>query len=109
MGARADERRQHAHSGLKSLKGSPWLGLGLELIASLSTAILFLAWSRTVDVNPLDRLGQVSGLAQLQFRFAVFSVVLIAAVILAAKLRGGRALAMTLRIACAAAAGLATG
>ncbi|MGW4465891.1 hypothetical protein [Micromonospora sp. NPDC004704] len=85
----------------------PWYAI--EAVASVGTAVAFLAWSRTVDVDPLDRKGQVSGLAALQFRFAVVAIVLVTALVLAHRLLtpGRRGRAVT--VGCAVIAGLTTG
>ncbi len=76
---------------------------------AFTTAILFACWSRNIDVNPLDRWGQVSGIAAMGFRFTVVSALLVAALAVAAKVRGGKAFDITSRLVCAAVAGLFTG
>ena len=86
-----------------------WIGPALECAVAVTSAALFLAWSGTIDVNPLDRIGQVSGLATLQFGFSGVGILLIGAIILAAWIDKGAALAMTCRIVCATVAGLSTG
>ncbi|MFD7453513.1 hypothetical protein [Kitasatospora sp. NPDC059827] len=42
-----------------------------EAVVGLVTGVGFLLWARSVDVNPLVRIGQVSGLAGLQLHAAV--------------------------------------
>ena len=76
---------------------------------AFTTAILFACWSRNIGVDPLDRWGQVSGIAAMGFRFTVVSVLLVAALAVGAKARGGAAFDMTSRLTCAAVAGLFTG
>lgn len=80
---------------------------GLEVGTAVATAILLLGWSRGIDVNPLDRVGQVSGLAAVQLRFAVMVFVLIG-VFTAATRRWPERRGLVLRLSCAALAGLAT-
>ncbi|GAA2777392.1 hypothetical protein [Crossiella cryophila] len=84
-----------------------WLAPVLEVVVALLALTILLAWSGTVDVDPLDRLGQVSGLAGLQIRFAVLGLAVIAGLVLAARLRTGTELAG--RLTAAAVAGLAGG
>ena len=74
---------------------------------AVAAAILLLAWSRGIDVNPLDRVGQVSGLAAVQLRFAVLVLVLIG-VATAATRRWPERRNLVLRLSCGALAGLAT-
>lgn len=83
--------------------------VALEAVAAVATTAAFTYLSTNIKVSPLDRLGQVSGEASLDFRFTVASVALITALCVAAKLRGGEYLAMTWRLACAALAGLLSG
>jgi hypothetical protein len=90
------------------------LKLPAEALIALATAFGFLAWSRSIDVDPMVRVGQVSGLAQLQFRFAVAGIVLVAALLLAQWRwpdradRAGPSVWIE-SLGCAAAAGLFTG
>jgi galactan 5-O-arabinofuranosyltransferase len=78
-----------------------------EATVALAAAFGFLAWSGSIDVDPMVRVGQVSGMAQLQFRFAVAAVVLVVALLVAQWRRPGSD--WIERIGCAAAAGLFTG
>jgi hypothetical protein len=80
--------------------------VALEAIVSISSALLFLAWSQSIQVNPLDRIGQVSGLASLQLRFATVGVCLLAIVLIGSRTRWRESVT---RLVCAAIAGLATG
>lgn len=86
-----------------------WKLPALEALVAFAVPALFLATSILIRVNPRDRLGQVSGLAALEFRFFVFAIVLVAALVIAARVREGRGFDVTSRLVCAAAAGLATG
>jgi len=86
-----------------------WIGPALEMLVAIGTATLFLVTCLFIRVNPLDRLGQVSGLAALELRFFLFGISLIVALVVANRAREGRHFAMTSRLVCAAIAGLATG
>ena len=83
------------------------------VVAEISVAFLFatvlLLASRSIDVNPVARLGQVSGLAGIGLRFLVLGVMVLGAVLFALRWREGRAFPLVTRLACAAVAGLATG
>jgi galactan 5-O-arabinofuranosyltransferase len=85
-----------------------WIGPALEAAVALGTAGLFVASSMLVRVNPRDRLGQISGLAGLEYRFFGFGLALVIALIIASRVRGGRGFAMTSRLVCASIAGLAS-
>lgn len=78
-----------------------------EVVACVGAAIASVALSRSVDVDPLDRVGQVSGLAALDLRFVLLGLAVIAACVATA--RHPRLFAVVGRLACAAVAGLATG
>ena len=80
-----------------------------EAVIAAGLAIGFLAWSLTIDVNPMDRRGQVSGLAQLQFRLALCVLVLVVGLVVAQRLLRGRHRHVLVAVGCAAVAGLATG
>jgi galactan 5-O-arabinofuranosyltransferase len=67
---------------------------------------LFLVLASTIRINPLQRIGQISGLASLQLRFAVIALPLLLAAIVAARI--GRGVDWIVRITCAAFAGLAS-
>ncbi len=64
--------------------------------------------SRSIVVDPLDRTGQVSGLAALDLQFVVLGLLVLAACGVAARGRGA-AWPVVRPLACAAVAGLATG
>ncbi len=64
---------------------------------------------RRLDVNPMNRIGQVSGLAAIQLRFALAGIVILAVLLTAQRLRGGKFFAAATRLSCAALAGLASG
>ena len=88
--------------------GRWWLPPLLEGVTAFGVAALFV-WSCTfIRVSPLDRLGQVAGLAGLAFRFFLFGMALLAAMLIAKRVRKGAEHEMTTRLVCAALAGLAT-
>ncbi|TQM16264.1 galactan 5-O-arabinofuranosyltransferase [Pseudonocardia kunmingensis] len=74
---------------------------------ALGAALLSVQLSRSVVVDPLDRIGQVSGLAALDLRFVVLGLVVVLAAVAAS--RHPAVWAVVSRLACAAVAGLATG
>jgi hypothetical protein len=81
-----------------------------EVVLALGAAAAMTWWSRSIDVNPLVRVGQVSGLASLQLRFAFLGLVLVAVTVLVANLwRSRHAVPMLTRLSCSVIAGLATG
>lgn len=80
-----------------------------EAVVSIGMAILMVLLARRLDINPLDRVGQVSGLAALQLRFALLGIVLLVAVIVAARSRWAVLTPLAERLAAAAVAGLTTG
>jgi hypothetical protein len=86
-----------------------WIAPTAEVLVCLLAAGLFPLVSLNIKVNPLERTGQVSGLASLEFRFTLVAIALVAALVLAARLRRGIAFDITSRLVCAAISGLATG
>ena len=80
-----------------------------EALVALAACLLLPVLVRHLNVNPMNRIGQVSGLAAIQLRFALLGVVLLAVLLLAQRLRGGRFFALAIRLSCAALAGLASG
>jgi galactan 5-O-arabinofuranosyltransferase len=64
----------------------------------------------TIQISPLDRAGQVSGLAALQLRFALLALLLLAmAIVGTTVLRRWRISGLSVRVAAAGLAGLASG
>jgi len=80
-----------------------------EVLVSVAAALLMVELSRSIDVDPLDRVGQVSGLASLALRFTLLGLLVLAIVVAAAHRRPWTAFPSVSRLACAAVAGLATG
>jgi hypothetical protein len=81
----------------------------IEIAISFAAAAL-VAWTSTfIKVNPLDRVGQVSGLAAIQIRYLACAVPILIAVAVSIRYRGGRWFPVASRLGCAALAGLASG
>ncbi|MEU6866389.1 hypothetical protein ABZ924_24550 [Streptomyces sp. NPDC046876] len=95
--------------GWMSRRRSRVLALG-EIVLSLTVALGY-TWlcTATIAVNPLVRLGQVSGLASLQQYAALIGLPLLALLLYTAHRGSARRHAMVKRLVCAALAGLATG
>lgn len=84
-----------------------WL-TAIEILTAFVAAGLFTFACSRIRVDPLERLGQVSGMATIAMRFIVVSVALLVALGLSARLRGGAWLETVSRLVCAAFAGLAS-
>jgi galactan 5-O-arabinofuranosyltransferase len=78
-----------------------------EVVAAVGAALLSVQLSRSVVVDPLDRVGQVSGVAALDLRFVLLGLAVLVTCLATA--RHPRAFAVVSSLACAAVAGLATG
>ncbi|MEV7597163.1 hypothetical protein AB0O91_07190 [Kitasatospora sp. NPDC089797] len=76
---------------------------------SLLAGVCFMLWARSIDVNPLVRIGQVSGLAGLQLHAVVVTLPVLTALLYAAHRGGSERYRLVLRLGCAVLAGLATG
>ncbi|GAB3436892.1 hypothetical protein GCM10027517_07660 [Phycicoccus ginsengisoli] len=101
-----DGARRRVGAALPIRLATRWWPAASELALALGAALLFTWWARTIHDNPINRVGQVSGLAALQYRLAVCALPL-AGVVAWASLRYDReARALTVRLAAAAAAGL---
>ncbi|MFI6445568.1 hypothetical protein [Kitasatospora sp. NPDC050543] len=75
----------------------------------MATALGFTVLSRSVDVNPMVRVGQVSGLAHLQLYAALLGLPPLAWLLYAAYRGSQGRFWLAQRLTCAAVAGLATG
>ncbi|WP_367128138.1 hypothetical protein [Saccharothrix sp. HUAS TT1] len=73
---------------------------------SVAAAALMVLLARRVDVNPLDRIGQVSGLAALQLRYALIAVVVLALAVITARTRWAAHAPLIRRLGAATTAGL---
>ena len=82
--------------------------LALESAVCIATLAVFLWTCTWIRVYPLDRLGQVSGLAALGLRVLVCGALGVGALVIAQRARGGVHLDRTTRIVCAMFAAVAT-
>ncbi|MFE1414199.1 hypothetical protein ACFW6F_25890 [Streptomyces sp. NPDC058746] len=80
-----------------------------EVVVSVAAALGYTLLSRYVDVDPMNRIGQVSGLAELQQYVAVIGLPLLALLLYTAHRGSPRRHQLVKRLVCAALAGLATG
>lgn len=80
-----------------------------EVVLSLGAAAGLTAWCASIDVNPLVRIGQVSGLAGMQLRFAALGIAMIAVLIGVARVVGPSAVPVVTRLGSATLAGLTSG
>ncbi len=99
---RNDDRRR------REFWGSERVLVAGEVIVSIGAAALSVLLSRSIVVNPMDRVGQVSGVAGLDLRFVLLGLFVVGACLLAGRL-GERAATVASRCGCAAVAGLTTG
>jgi hypothetical protein len=79
-----------------------------EAATGVLAAVASVQLSRSIVVDPMSRVGQVSGVAGLDLRFVLLGLLVVGGCLLAGW-RGGPAWAVTRRCACAAVAGLTTG
>ncbi|MER7517912.1 hypothetical protein [Streptomyces sp. NPDC126499] len=86
-----------------------WGPAGGEIIVAVAAALGFTVWGLSVGNSPITRVGQVSGLSNLQLRFAVLTLVVLAVVGWATVRATPRVRRLTTRLAAAAIAGLSTG
>lgn len=97
-------------SGNGSRRLPSWAPAVLEAGTGFVVALGFLTWIYfTVKVNPMVRIGQVSGLGELQLKASVLGLPILG-VLVATAFRGpARRYLLVRRLACAALAGLASG
>lgn len=88
---------------------SVWAPRGAEVLAGPVAAGLLLALCARIEVDPLDRVGQVSALAAIGLRFLLLGLGVLVLVLVTLRWRGGGWSPAVGRVACAAVAGLATG
>ncbi|QMU79340.1 hypothetical protein GXW83_30150 [Streptacidiphilus sp. PB12-B1b] len=86
-----------------------WKLTAAEAAVAFGSCLLLPLLVRHLDVDPMSRLGAVSGLAAIQLRFALLGLVLVAALVAARRLGDGRWFPLATRLSCAALAGLASG
>ncbi|MBT2479255.1 hypothetical protein [Streptomyces sp. ISL-94] len=80
-----------------------------EIVVSITAALGYTLLSKHISVNPIIRIGQVSGLAKLQQYVAVLGLPLLALLLYTAYRGTLRRHQTVKRLVCAALAGLATG
>ena len=85
-----------------------WVAPVVEAVVALLSGVVFLAFCLHIRVDPMDRIGQVSGLASLQLRFIGFVIPVIIALVVLVRWRGGAHFTVASRFACAAIAGFTT-
>ncbi|MFD3540475.1 hypothetical protein ACFWUQ_13370 [Streptomyces sp. NPDC058662] len=86
-----------------------WVLALAEIVVSVVAALGFTLLSRHISVNPMNRIGQVSGLAKLQLYVAVLGLPLLGLLLLTAYRGSARRHQLVKRLVCAALAGLVTG
>ena len=86
-----------------------WALTAAEAAVAFGSCLLLplLVWHLKVD--PMNRLGAVSGLAAIQLRFALLCLVLVAVLVATRRFNDGRWFPVATRLSCAALAGLASG
>jgi galactan 5-O-arabinofuranosyltransferase len=82
-------------------------GMIAEAIAAIVTIAIYLATCSWIGLSATNRLGQISGMASLAFRFTIFAFVLVLILVRAAR-RDDRSFDKATRLVCASVAGLAT-
>ncbi|MER8183952.1 hypothetical protein [Kitasatospora sp. NPDC094015] len=93
----------------RSARFKPWQLRLAEGAISVVVALVFLRLCMHISVNPLIRVGQVSGLAKVQQYAAFIGLPLLAALLYAAYRGSLQRYQVLQRLVCAALAGLATG
>jgi hypothetical protein len=107
-----EPREEPAGPPVKRQRWRNWLRvlwIPLEIATAIFAALIFPFWAKNIDVDPMNRIGQVSGLSALQFRFAIIAVAIVTVLVVAHKLLNPYWRDVFVRIGCAAVAGLATG
>ncbi|WP_030457420.1 hypothetical protein [Kitasatospora sp. NRRL B-11411] len=102
-----DSRLGRIGDRLHDLK--PWQLRSAEFVVSIGASLLFLRLCMHISVNPLQRIGQVSGLAKVQQYGALVGLPLLAVLLYTAYRGSLRRHQLVQRLVCAAVAGLATG
>ncbi|MEV4611748.1 hypothetical protein AB0K43_03990 [Kitasatospora sp. NPDC049258] len=86
-----------------------WVQVALEVVVSIAAALGYTLLCRHISVNPLNRIGQVSGLAKMQVYVAVLGLPLLGALLYTAYRGSLLRHQLVKRLVCAALAGLSTG
>lgn len=82
--------------------------MALEVVTAITVSVVFFASCLGIEVDALDRVGQVSAIADLAFRFSLGAIALVVALVVARR-RSPEMFERVTRLACAAAAGLVSG
>ena len=83
-----------------------WADLAVEAAVCVAVVAAYLTSLLSIGLNPLDRLGQISGLASLGLRFTIAGTFLIVVLVLAVRRGDDARMQRTSRLVCAACAGL---
>ncbi|MFF8771542.1 hypothetical protein [Kitasatospora sp. NPDC015120] len=86
-----------------------WAQITAEVVVGVVAALGFTLLCTRIDVNPLNRIGQVSGLAKIQQYVTIIGLPLLAALLFTAYRGTLRRHRLTQRLVCSALAGLSTG
>lgn len=86
-----------------------WVLILAEVVVSVMAALGYTLLSRHIGVNPMNRIGQVSGLSRLQLYVAVLGLPLLGLLLYTAYRGSDRRHRIVKRLVCGALAGLATG
>ncbi|MEU6311277.1 hypothetical protein [Streptomyces sp. NPDC047014] len=86
-----------------------WVRILAEVLVSVVAALGFTLLSRHIGVNPMNRIGQVSGLARLQLFAALLGLPLLGLLLYTAYRGPAHRHELVKRLVCAALAGLVTG
>lgn len=106
-------QRHHAGTEPEEIpEPTPWWRrtalVAAEGAIGVGVALLFVAWSRSVDANPLDQIAQVSVLAHLQLQLWVLGAAAIVIALAGVRWAGHRFAPLAEPIACAIVSGVAT-
>ncbi len=88
---------------------SPTLCGAGEALVAVTAALGSVVLSRAIAVDPLDRVGQVSGLAGLDLRFVLLGLLVLGVVGLAMRRASAQVSRLVAALGCAAVAGLTSG
>lgn len=83
--------------------------IAAEVVVSVAAALLLTLLCTRISVNPLNRIGQVSGLAKIQLYAALLGLPVLAVLVYTAYRGAALRHRLVQRLVCGAIAGLATG
>ncbi|MFF7294442.1 hypothetical protein [Streptomyces sp. NPDC008265] len=105
----AERKTSPSPSGRRAWLSNRWVPRLAEAVVSVVAALLVTLLSTRIGINPVVRIGQVSGLAQLQQYAALLGLPLLAVLLYTAYRSTPARHQLAKRLVCAALAGLATG